>query len=277
MINFEEKGHAYTNVDPKDEFKWVSVTKLVDQFQEPFDAIAISEKCSRGKNPKYAGKAPADIREIWNNESKRSLELGTWYHNQRESDVLGCNTITREGVELPIISPIINNNIKSAPDQNITEGVYPEHLVYLRSANICGQADRIEIVRDVINVYDYKTNKEIKLRGHKYRDGTYKKMLGPVRNLEDCEFNHYALQLSIYMYIINKHNFNLIPGTLQIQHVEFVIDHEDENGYPVHALSSTGEPMISKINRINLPYLKKEVIAMLKWLKVNKEMVLYEH
>ena len=101
-------------------------------------------------------------------------------------------------------------------------------------------------------------------------------MLGPVKHLEDCEINHYALQLSIYMYVIQKHNFNLNPGKIQIQHVEFEIDYEDENGYPVHALDAGGEPIIGKINRFDLPYLKKEVIAMLKWLKINKQMVLHD-
>jgi hypothetical protein len=275
MIKFIDEGHIYANVDGND-FQWVSVTKLVHQFVEKFNAPLMAEKCSKGKNLKYKGKTPEAILALWDKESKRSTDLGTWYHNQREADMLNCNTITRDGIELPIVSPLIDNKIKLAPDQTITEGIYPEHLVYLKSASICGQADRVEIVGDRIDVYDYKTNKEIKTRGYKFYDGTYKMMLGPVKHLEDCEINHYALQLSIYMYVIQKHNFNLNPGKIQIQHVEFEIDHEDENGYPVHALDAGGEPIIGKINRFDLPYLKKEVIAMLKWLKINKQMVLHD-
>ena len=278
MLKFIDNGHVYANVDPKEDFQWVSVTRLVHQFVEPFDAKKMAKKCSEGTNPKYKGKKPEEILKMWDQESKRSIDLGTWYHNQRESDMLNCNTITRDGIELPIISPLIDKDVKLAPDQTIGEGIYPEHLVYLKSASICGQADRVEIVGERIDVYDYKTNKEIKTRGYKFYDGTYKKMLGPVKHLEDCELNHYALQLSIYMYIIHKHNFNLTPGKIQIQHVEFEIDHLDKNGFPVHALDAGGEPIIAKINRFDLPYLKKEVIAMLKWLKINKEMVLYnEH
>lgn len=278
MIKFIEEGHKYSNVNPEDLIEWVSVTKLIHQFVEPFDAPTVAEKCSKGKNPKYKGKSPEQILEMWDNENKRAIQLGSWYHNQREKDVLACNTITRDGIELPIVSPIIEEGIKLAPDQSLISGVYPEHLVYLKSIGVCGQADRVEVVNNRIDVYDYKTNKEIKTEGFKYWDGTKKMMMGPLRHLEDCEFNIYALQLSTYMYMMIKHNYNLEPGHLEIHHIEFEIEKEDDNGYPIYAIDAAGDPIISKVNVIELPYLKKEVIAMLKWLKINKKQVLYnEH
>jgi hypothetical protein len=54
------------------------------------------------------------------------------------------------------------------------------------------------------------------------------------------------------------------------------VEDTDENGYPIHALDPMGEPIIAGIERIDLPYMKKEVISMLKWLKINKEMVLHD-
>jgi len=275
MIKFEESGHKYSSID--DDFKWVSVTKLVEQFKEPFDAIAVSEKCATGKNPKYKGLKPGVIRGIWKQENKRATDLGTWYHNQREADMLQFKTITRDGVEIPIISSIIEKGVKYAPSQKIDNGLYPEHFVYLRSASICGQADRVEVVDHRLDIYDYKTNKEIKTKGYEFWDGTKKMMLGPLKHLEDCEFNHYALQLSTYMYIIAKHNYNLVPGNIQIHHIEFENEGMDENGYPITRMDAKGEPVLKKINRIDLPYLKREVISMLKWLKINKDVVLHEH
>jgi hypothetical protein len=39
-----------------------------------------------------------------------------------------------------------------------------------------------------------------------------------------------------------------------------------------------GDPIISKVTPIELPYLKKEVMAMFKWLNINRKQVLYnEH
>jgi hypothetical protein len=278
MIKFQEEGHKYSNIDPNDEFQWISATKLIHQFVETFDSIALSERCSKGNNPKYRGKSPEAIREMWNRESKRSTDLGSWYHDQREKDMLQFKLVTRDGIEIPIIKPVMSGKTKLAPVQKISPGLYPEHFVYLRSASVCGQADRVEVIGDTVHVFDYKTNKEIKTKGYEFWDGTVKKMLGPLKHLDDCELNTYTLQLSLYMYIILKHNPMLKPGKIEIQHVQFEIDHLDENGFPVHALNAIGEPIIEKIELIELPYLKKEVLAMLKWLKVNKQMVLHnEH
>lgn len=277
MIKFQEEGHSYTNINEEDKFQWVSVTSLIGQFKEKFDAVEVSEKCSKGKNPKYKGVDPVEIRESWNKESKRATDLGSWYHDQREKDMLQFKSVTRDGVEIPIISPIIKGAIKIAPNQKIDNGLYPEHFVYLKSASVCGQADRVEVVNHRLDVYDYKTNKEIKTRGHQFWDGTRKMMLGPVKHLEDCETNHYALQLSTYMYIMMKHNYNLVAGKIQIHHIEFEKEGLDKNGYPITMVDAKGEPVLKGINRIDLPYMKKEVIAMLKWLKINKQMVLHEH
>jgi len=278
MLKFQEDGHKYSNVDDNEDFQWVSVTTLVGQFKEKFNAIEVSERCSlKSKDPRYRGVDPQIIRDMWTREAKRATDLGSFYHNQREADMLQFKTITRDGVELPIISPIMKGKVKYAPIQQIDNGIYPEHFVYLKSASICGQADRVEVVNHRLDVYDYKTNKEIKTKGYEFWDGSKKMMLGPVKHLEDCELNHYALQLSMYMYIISKYNYSLVPGKIEIHHVEFKNEGMDKNGYPITMVDAKGEPVLKGINRIPLPYLKREVIAMLKWLKINKQMVLHEH
>lgn len=269
MIKFLADTHSYLNIDPNEDLKWTSVTGLLHNFIEPFDEIKISENCSKGNNPKYKGIHPAEIRKIWKDESDRSIKLGSWYHDQREKQTLNFNTITRDGIELPIISPILTSTEKIAPDQKITNGLYPEHLIYLKSAKVCGQADRVEVVNGRIDLYDYKTSKEIKTEGFKFRDGRVKKMLPPLQHLDDCEFNHYALQLSCYMYMMLKHNYNLQPGTIQIDHISFEVEGENKMGYPIVALDAAGDPIIKKVTPIKLPYLKNEVIVMFKWLMNN--------
>jgi hypothetical protein len=76
------------------------------------------------------------------------------------------------------------------------------------------------------------------------------------------------------MYIIQKHNFNLTPGKIQLDHVEFEIDHIDANGYPVIAHDAKGDPMVKKVTPYELPYMKKEVIAMFKYVQENREKIL---
>ena len=273
-VKFYADEHKYISIDERDPIDWISVTRLIHYFKEPFDTVKMADACSKGKNPKYNKMTPDEIIKLWESENKRAVNLGSWYHDQREKDVLACNTITRKGKELTIINPLMEGMVKLAPDQQLTEGIYPEHLVYLKSAGVCGQADRIEVVDEYIDVYDYKTNKEIKQQGFVNKGGKSKKMLGPLSHLDECNYNEYALQLSTYMYIMLKHNFNLKPGKIQLDHIEFEIDHLDKNGYPVVAMDAMGDPLVKSVTPYELPYMKKEVIAMFKYVQENREKIL---
>jgi hypothetical protein len=205
-----------------------------------------------------------DILQAWENESTRAIDQGNWYHNQREADLLELNTIERHGCILPIIRPLITDDIKYAPPQKLQEGMYPEHFVYLKSAGICGQSDLVEVAKGEVNITDYKTNKEIKKESYVNWEGVSQKMLSPVSHLDDCNFWHYALQLSTYMYIILKHNPKLKPGKITIHHVLFYTDGTDKFGNPITKLDDQGEPLVKKIVPYDLPYLKAEVINLIK-------------
>lgn len=271
ILKFEEQNHKYTSIDVTDTTNWLSVTSVVSKLKEPFDPKTTAQKVSKNKKSKWYGIDPPRIIEIWNEERNRANSLGTWYHLQRETDVLSCDTITRSGIELPIIRPIIEGPVKISPVQQLTPGIYPEHFVYLKSAGICGQSDRVEVIGEYVDITDYKTNKEIKTKGFVSWEGVTKKMLKPVSHLDDCELNHYALQLSLYMFMILKHNHRLKPRNLSIQHVIFESDRENEYGYPITKLDESGEPIVKEIVEYKVPYLKREVIDIINWLHENKK------
>jgi hypothetical protein len=153
--------------------------------------------------------------------------------------------------------------------QKLDPGVYPEHMVYLKSAGLCGQSDLVEVVNGRVNIIDYKTNKEIKTESFKNWEGMSEKMLPPVEHLDDCNFNHYALQLSIYMYIILKHNPKLQPGKIFIHHITFETEGEDQYGYPIAKLDENGEPKVLEVIPMPVPYLYDEVISVINYLKEN--------
>ena len=266
-LQFKEEGHLYESTD-SDNIKWKSVTSLIGMLKPKFDAEEQAKKSSKNKRSKWYGMTPKEILQAWDNESNRAIKLGNFYHNQREADLLDFETIERDGIEVPIIKPLYNEDTgaKIAPEQKIEDGVYPEHMVYLKSAKICGQADLVEIIDGAINITDYKTNKEIKETGFTNWEGITSKMYNPVSHLDDCNLNHYNLQLSIYAYIIKKHNPKLKIGKLQIQHVKFKQIGEDKNGYPINE-HINGEPVLDDIIMYDLPYLKNEVISIINWLK----------
>jgi len=266
-IHFKEEGHLYESID-QDKISWVSVTSLVGKFKPKFDRDGQAKKSSKNKRSKWYGMTPKEIIAAWDGETDRAIKLGNFYHNQRESDMLDFKTIERDGTEVPIVKPLFDSKqgVKIAPVQKVDDGVYPEHLVYLKSVGICGQADIVEIVNGYINIIDYKTNKEIKDKGFTNWEGITNKMFKPVNHLDDCNLNHYNLQLSIYAYIIKKHNPKLKIGKLTIQHVKFKQLGEDKNGYPINE-HINGEPVLEEIKMYDLPYLKDEVISIINWLK----------
>jgi hypothetical protein len=265
-LTFTPEKHEYLSIDPNDNITWISATKLVDCFKPKFDAVTQSIKSSKNKKSKWYGIPPEEIQEIWSGEGSRANTLGTFYHNQREEDLLSCDTITISGIEVPIIKPIYDGIIKHAPAQNLTEGIYPEHFVYLKSAGICGQSDRVEVIQGVVNIIDYKTNKEIKQESYTSWDGTKQKMQGPLEHIDDCNFWHYAVQLSLYLYIILKHNPTFKPGKLILHHIAFENEGLDKYGYPITKLDHQGNPIVVSVTPYEVPYLKSEVIAMINWL-----------
>ncbi len=266
-LTFTEENHKYETINDPSK-KWISATGILKTFTEPFDQKDVATKCSKNKKSKWYGLTPQEIIDLWNKESTRATTLGSWYHNERETELLACNTIQREGIDLPIFHPIMNGDIKHAPEQRLVPGIYPEHFVYLKSALLCGQADRVEVVGDIVNVYDYKTNKKMR-EAYTNWEGITKKMLGPLNHIDDSDLMHYALQLSIYMYIILKHNHTLKPGKLEIHHILFETEKEDKYGFPTTATDPMGIPIIKEIVSHELPYLKKEVMHMIKYMKMN--------
>jgi hypothetical protein len=268
-LQFIEEGHIYESIDD-DKINWTSVTSLIGKFKPKFDAKSQAKKSSKNKKSKWYGMTEKEILNAWEGESQRAINLGNFYHNQREADILELDTMQRYGVEVPIVKPIIKENgVKVAPQQKLSDGIYPEHFVYLKSSNLCGQADLVEIVNGYININDYKTNKEIKEKGYTNWEGITNKMYNPVSHLDDCNLNHYNLQLSIYAYIIKKHNPKLKVGNLTIQHVKFKQIGKDKNGYPINE-HVNGEPVLEEITMYDLPYLKNEVIAIINWIKNNQ-------
>jgi thiol-disulfide isomerase/thioredoxin len=250
------------------------VTTLVSHFKKPFDAKKVAEKVSKNKKSKWYGISPDEIQNIWNAESTRATTLGTYYHNQRESDLCALASIEREGFTIPIFSPLPEKDgIKYAPIQKLELGVYPEHMVYLKSVGICGQSDLVEIVNGKVNIIDYKTNKEIKTESYTDWEGKSDKLSPPLDNLDDCNFNHYALQLSIYMYIILKHNPKLKPGRIFIHHISFEQEDVDKWGYPIAKLNYNNEPIVKEVIPIAVPYLVDEVISIMHYLHDNKHKV----
>jgi hypothetical protein len=271
-IVFNAADHSYKSIDAED-INWISVTSLVSNFKLPFDGKAVANRVTKSKKSKWYGIPPEKILQLWQAEADRAVTLGTYYHNQREADLCSLSSIEREGIPIPVYSPIEEGTLKKAPEQKLTDGIYPEHMVYLKSAGICGQSDLVEVINGKVNIIDYKTNKEIKTESFKNWEGISEKLLAPLNHLDDCNYNHYSLQLSIYMYIILKHNPKLKPGKIYIHHILFEEEGKDEFGYPITKYTAEGDPMVKDVIQMEVPYLKDEVITTVNWLYENRDKI----
>lgn len=267
---FKEDDHKYESTD--ENIKWTSVTTLVSKLKEKFDKEKVAKKCSANKKSKWYKIPPSEILKIWDSETNRALKLGNFYHNTKEENLLKNKFIILNDKKIPVYKPIIDplTGDKVAPFQKLKEGIYPEHFTYLKSVGVCGQADYVEVIDGKVNITDYKTNKKIEKNSYVNWEGMSKKLYSPLSHLEDCNFNHYSLQMSIYMYMILKHNPKLKPGKLTLLHVLFDKIDEDEHGYPVYK-HVNGKPVIKEEVEFEIPFLKKEVISLLKWWKLNQK------
>jgi hypothetical protein len=56
---------------------------------------------------------------------------------------------------------------------------------------------------------------------------------------------------------------------MQIHHILFEVEDKDKYGYPIVAKDAAGDPMIKEVVPYEMPYLKKEVNKIIKYLKTN--------
>ena len=112
----------------------------------------------------------------------------------------------------------------------IREGNYviPEMLISRISEDgvlrVAGQADLVIVNGNKFTILDFKTNKEIKTKSffdRAKRSST--RMKYPLNNLDDVNFWHYTLQLSLYAWMILKANPHMeLEGLYLLHH-----DHDD--------------------------------------------------
>jgi hypothetical protein len=132
----------------------------------------------------------------------------------------------------------------------------------------------VEVVDGKINIRDYKTNKEIKTEAERDYTGYAYKLLPPLDHLDKCELVTYGLQLSVYMYIMLRHNPQLEPGEMVLEHVVFEKEKDDEYGYPVTMYDGNGNPIVKEVVPYVVPYYRDEVVTMFEWLEENRDEIL---
>lgn len=143
----------------------------------------------------------------WDEINEKSLLKGDFLHNHKEVKALSLDKVVNpfSGNELKVIKNkewIDEYTVKRIVDiNNLTTGYYPEIIVDF--GIFLGTIDKLYIEEDLLNdkwfyIDDWKTNKKLDF------ENPFQKMKPPIQHLDDCNWNHYRLQLSLYCNIMIK-------------------------------------------------------------------------
>lgn len=173
---------------------YISGTKFVNHFFPPFDPDGkITEATARKR-----GISVEQLKFEWKQNSAAACEYGTRVHETAEDTFYRreYRNSPRDQREMAVFTHARNTAMYIMEHFNVM-GV--EQIVFDIQYQLAGSIDLLaQSKKDgVIWIFDHKTNKRINRTSPYGVKGLY-----PIEHIDDCEFNHYALQLSTYEMIL---------------------------------------------------------------------------
>lgn len=255
-VCFNDKSHCYFDINDESK-KYISVTTLIGRYEQEFakdfwsaykalekllpkdvwqlekKSLLASKKFNKELLSTYDisendfNKAQQDILDEWDKKNREACERGTKIHADLE------NSFYAGGKNVTLKKFGIGGKFecrKDYSDLDLEYGVYPEYLIYRESNDgvlkLAGQIDCIVKSGNDIILIDHKTNAKIDLKsGYNTQTKSTVKMKYPLNNLDDCNFQHYTMQLSTYAWMLQKINPNFVIKDLILNHY----DHEGNN------------------------------------------------
>ncbi len=227
LLSFDADSHTYYYEGRE----MLSVTTLVDGCFPKFDQEYWAQYKARKE-----GVDPQVILDMWAREGQRARDLGTTMHERIERYYLGEDSLD-DTDSLRLFRLFAANN-----------RLYPyrtEWRIFHEDYDLAGTLDFLERTPDgTFNIYDWKRSKKlIASDGRIISESPYRTMgFHPVSHIPDTSYWHYALQLSIYRFILEeRYGIHVSQQKLGVFHPSYTT------------------PWI-----VPLPYLRDEVRAILK-------------
>lgn len=248
FVDLKEYEDKYGKLVPK---PLKSVTTFVSQFEKRFDSEGVLDKMFEkageiydgsqiniGKNEEYQGLTREEVQQLWDLKRERACRYGTWIHKEAEEWLLGNRPEwERRTAQL---RPEFKQ-VKAFFKDNKFECEATELRVYDAEYQLAGTLDLLVKDKDgKFWVADWKTNASKDLTdmmGDHFTEWMHR----PVSNLKDLPYWHYALQFSMYRYLMEKNDGLEFAGQVAV--------HLKREG--------------SKAEVIYMPYLKDEVERLL--------------
>lgn len=200
-----------------------SVTTFVGNAFPKFDAAYHARR-----KAEQLGVSVKEVLEMWEKKGQESRDLGIAMHANIENYYLGKDT--KETAEYKLF--------KTFASKMPLNPYRTEWAVYDWEYKIAGTIDFVDYQNGDYIIYDWKRSDKIVENGMPVKTNKYGEMGNyPLGHLDNTPYYHYALQLSLYKYILEK-NYGL-----KISDLRLGIFH----------------PTYNKPYVLRMPYLEKEV------------------
>ena len=201
-----------------------SVTTFVNNAFPKFNAEYHAKR-----KAEQLGISPEEVLDMWEQKGRESRELGTELHKKIENYYQGIVSIDDDKTF---------NLFEMFADKIELKPYRTEWAVYDLKHNIAGTIDFVDYQNGEYIIYDWKRSEKIIENGMPVKINKYgEKGNYPLEHLDNTPYYHYALQLSLYKYILEK-NYGM-----KISDLRLGIFH----------------PSYNKPYVLRMPYLEKEI------------------
>jgi len=223
LIHFESESHTYTFQGQV--FK--SVTTVVEECFEQFDADYWAARKAPGM-----GLTPEALKELWDRRGEEARTLGTMMHEKIERYYLGLPNASDETYQL---FTQFTHYYQLSPYRT-------EWAIFDEDSRVAGTLDFLNCQDGVFTIYDWKRSNKLVVDGQPACESPWgKRAFAPIAHIPDTTYWHYALQVSMYRYILEK-NYDIRASASRL-----AVFHPDNR-----------RPYV-----LEVPYLRNEVIAVL--------------
>ena len=275
---YSDEEHIYIN--KKDNSRYISVTTLIGKYSEEFDeefwssykaleeimdgdTFSVLKKAllaNKKFNPKILKKfqideelfaqKKAEIIAQYDATRNEACEHGTAEHLRKELSFYGKHDFDFGKYGYKDLSGEYDCK-KNYYELDLERGVYPEFLIAVTSRDgilkVSGQIDCLIKNGNEITILDWKTNKEIKKEAFYNRSTKQHQMMKfPLNNIQDSNYWHYALQLSLYAYLLQTLHPEFVIKGLKLIHID---REQNETEYEVPYLKDDVERMLKHYKR----------------------------
>ena len=232
-LHFDPQAHVYTI----DGTEYCSVTTVVESCFEQFDA----DRWAEIKAPQQ-GLTPEELKALWARKGEIARTLGTQMHEKIERYYLGAMPSPSGGGREGALDETYQLFLRFTRQYHLTP-YRTEWAIYDEDSRVAGTLDFLNLQDNVFTIYDWKRSNKILYHGQPDTVSRFgKKALAPISHIPDTTYWHYALQVSIYRYILEKnYHIRTAAGRLAIFHPDYHQPHV-----------------------VEVPYLRDEAIAVLR-------------